>query len=121
MGFNYDLLMEDIYGLEQFWKGNKKVFKELENNFEGNYKVKYVDLLFNFYHSLYEFSSIYSDNFDVDDEDDIEKLLNNIYRFVVSYSKIIQFFEFVEVEFPYYIWSNFNNWKNKRLELMNSL
>lgn len=120
MEFNYELLITDICSLEQFWQDNKKVFRELENNFKDHYKAKYVSLLFDFYHELYEFSNLITDEFDVKDQECMWDLIDYFERFVVNYSKLIQFIEFTETECPYYIFSNFNRWKNKRLEMIES-
>lgn len=121
LGFNYELLMEDVCDLEQFWQDNKVVFRGLENNFKEHYKAKYISLLFDFYHELYEFSSIYSDKFDTNIEEDMKILLKHFEKFTSSYAKLIQFFEFAEAECPYHIFSVFDRWKNKRLDLIESL
>lgn len=122
MRFNYEVLIEDIFGLEESLNVNMKVLKEYISSFKEEYRNKYVDLLFEFYHCAYEFSSVIdTDTFDEDDKDDMDDLIKGIGKFVVSYSKVVQFFTFTGVEIPYFIWSDFNNWKNKRIDLLESL
>lgn len=121
MSFNCELLIEDIFGLEESLNTNMKVLKDYISNFKEEYRNKYVDLLFEFYHCAYEFSSINTDTFDETDKADMNNLIQRIESFIVSYSKAVQFFTFAEVKIPYFIWSDFNNWKNKRIDLLESL
>lgn len=112
MGFNYDLLIEDIIDLEEFWNINNPMLKSFEGELKETYKVKYIDLLFEFYHHLYELSNINYEEFDEDNKKDVENLLKDIKSFIVSYSKVLQFLEFADIECPSHIWSYFNSWKN---------
>ena len=121
MRFDYDLLIEDALGWEEFWNINKPTFKGLESGLKETYKVKYIDLLFELYHRGYELSNINTDEFNEDDKEDIDNLVKDVKLFIVAYSRVLQFFDFAEVECPYHIWSYFDKWKNRGIELIESL
>lgn len=118
---DFDLLKIDIFALEYSSKEQIKVLRHLKNEFAEAYRVKYIDLLFELSHDTYGFSSMMSDAFDEDDEEEMKMLLDKFERFVVSYARLIQYFEFVDVDCPVEIWKDFNDWKNKRLDLLEEI
>lgn len=118
---DFSLLKMDIFALEYSSKEQTKVLRHLKNEFAESYRMKYIDLLFELSYDAYQFSSMMSDNFDEDDEEEVEMLLDKFERFVVSYARLIQYFEFADVDCPIEIWKDFNNWKNKRLDLLEEI
>lgn len=121
MGFNFDLLMADIFALEYSSKDQIKVLKHLKNEFLEPYRVKYIDLLFELSYEAYMFSSMMSDVFDKEDKKEIEELLNHFERFIINYARLVQYFDYAEVDCPVEVWKDFNDWKNRRLGLLEYL
>ena len=119
--FNFDLLMTDIFALEYSSKDQITVLKHLKNDFAESYRAKYVDILFELGYEAYMFSSMMSDTFDEEDKADMKDLLNHFERFTISYARLIQYFDFADVDCPTEIWKDFNDWKNKRLDLLEYL
>lgn len=121
MGFDFDLLKMDIFALEYSSKDQITVLKHLKNEFVESYRAKYIDLLFEFSYDSYMFSSMMSDFFDEEDKEDMRQLLNHFERFTISYARLIQYFKFADVDCPSEVWQDFNDWKNKRLELLEEI
>lgn len=117
MKFNYESLTEEVQYLHDWWKENKNILKGLDNSFSEAYKIKYIDLLFEIYSSIVEFSGYYLDKVNINDKKYMKSFMNHFGSFVVAYARLVQFCEFADVELPDDIVDNFSDWVNKRIDL----
>lgn len=121
MEFDFYLFKADIFALQFEMKNNVIVLKRLKNDFADDYKAKYVDLLFELYHNTYEFSNKVDGAFHNDNDEQMNSLLSCFERFINSYAKFLQYLDFCDVDCPAEIWKQFNEWKKKKLDLIEYL
>lgn len=116
-----DILLEELWDLEEWFNGIQCKLIECENEFASAYKPKYIELLFEFYNSAKDFYEITDDVCDTDDEDDIDYLMKDFKNFINCYSKLLKFFEFANVKEPLGCWIVFEKWKNKYWDIKEEL
>lgn len=114
----YKQLLNELFELENDLEIIVSSLQKIENTVKESYRTKYVDLIFEFYSSGYNFLQITEEVCDINNDEDISELMNDFDKFICSYARLLQFFTFAALEEPDNLWIIFNYWKNKRLDII---
>lgn len=119
--FSYDFLLSSIEKLEKNLDARINFFKGYEGFLEESYRAKYIDILYEFYHSQVEFISDYPKTLDEYTEKKMEVLLSTFKVFVLNYARLLQFLEFAGIEVREEFIKIYGNWASLRLDLIDYL
>ncbi len=119
--FDYSALREAISQLCTLTDTRFQYLKGFEGFLQETYRVKYIDLLYELYHSEYEFADEYPKTLEELTKVGFKDFLWTFRRFVLNYARLLQYLEFAGVKFPESLSENYNYWKTKRSELIDYL
>ncbi|MGG7142494.1 hypothetical protein ACQPVP_03410 [Clostridium nigeriense] len=119
--FNYDSLLSSIEHLEKNLDASINFFKGYEGFLQDSYRGKYIDILYEFYHSQLEFISDYPKTLDEYTEKRKEVLLRTFKNFVLSYARLLQFLQFAGVNVKEELLITYDYWAILRLSLIDYL
>lgn len=119
--FDYDSLLRSIDYLKNTLDARISFLKGYEGFLQDTYRVKYIDLLYEFYHSQCEFISDYPKTLDEYTEKRKETLLSTFSNFVLSYARLLQFLQFAGIDVREELLKIYDYWASLRLELIDYL
>lgn len=119
--FDYDYLLSSIEHLEKNLDARINFLKGYEGFLQDSYKIKYIDILYEFYHSQVEFIDDYPKTLDEYNEKKMNTLLRTFNNFVLSYARLLQFLEFAGIKVREELVRIYECWASLRLDLIDHL